>query len=179
VTLQVLVIGCGNARDLRVIPNDTAGLPREQFRIDIDPDCKPDLLADLNDGLPPDWIDKFDEIHAYEVLEHLGRQGDWRGFFEEFEGYWRVLKPGGRLIATVPRYDSLWAWSDPGHTRIISEGTLSFLSRAMYERDVGKTTMTDYRSVYHGDFVAETVQPAGDTLIFILRAKKDHFDAGR
>ena len=25
--------------------------------------------------------DAFDEIHAYEVLEHTGRQGDWRFFF--------------------------------------------------------------------------------------------------
>lgn len=155
------------------VPPGTESEPREQFRIDIDPGCKPDLLADLNDGLPPDWENEFDEIHAYEVLEHLGRQGDWRGFFEEFEGYWRVLKPGGHLIATTPRYDSIWAWSDPGHTRIISQGTLSFLSQKIYARDIGKTTMTDYRNVYRADFDVEHAIISGESLLFCLKAIKE------
>lgn len=171
--LDVLVLGCGSRQGLPLSPPGSRLSERRQFRVDIDPATKPDLLADLNDGLPPDWIDKFDEIHAYEVLEHIGKQGDWLGFFEEFEGYWRVLKPGGYLLGSVPRHDSIWAWSDPGHTRIISAGTFAFLSQKIYARDVGKSPMTDYRRVYRGDFETVFVHHDEHSIYFCLRAVKE------
>jgi len=52
--------------------------------------------------------DFFDEVHAYEVLEHLGRQGDYRSFFATFANIYRVLVPGGLLLATVPSRYSGW-----------------------------------------------------------------------
>src|SRR5689334_1528617 len=44
----------------------------------------------------------FDVIVALDILEHLP---DDQAALSEFQ---RVLKPGGRVIATVPAYKSLW-----------------------------------------------------------------------
>lgn len=48
--------------------------------LDIDPDAKPDVLWDLNTRPLPFFNNTFDEIHAYEVLEHVGQQGIGAGF---------------------------------------------------------------------------------------------------
>ena len=46
--------------------------------------------------------DTFDEIHAYEVLEHVGKQGDYIFFFAQFSDLYRILKPNGLLVAMSP-----------------------------------------------------------------------------
>lgn len=114
----------------------------------------------------------FDEIHAYEVLEHLGTQGDFKFFFAQFEDLWRILKPAGMLIASVPLWSSQWAWGDPSHKRVITPGTLAFLSQAEYAKQCGVTRMTDFRSVWHGDFETVTAQISGDSMMFVLRCIK-------
>lgn len=48
----------------------------------------------------------FDVIVALDILEHLS---DDQAALSEFQ---RVLKPGGRVIATVPAYKSLWSGHD-------------------------------------------------------------------
>src|SRR5688572_24065546 len=101
--------------------------------LDMNPDHKPDVVWDLESVPWPLEDNTFEEVHAYEVLEHLGQQGDWRSFFAHFGETYRVLKPGGILFATVPMWNSAWAWADPSHTRIITLGTLMFLSQAEYQ----------------------------------------------
>lgn len=166
-------MGAGNKRALKLSHKSTHGLPVSIHTLDIDPNCKPDTSWDLNQ-LPLPFADgEFDELHAYEVLEHVGRQGDWLSFFREFTEYWRILKPNGFLFASVPRHDSIWAWSDPGHTRVISPGTLSFLSQKQYEKDVGSTTMTDYRNWYKADFETFYGANVGDSFCFGLSAIKE------
>lgn len=165
-----LLIGCGNNRDKRIhfaeIGQEWEGLTT----LDVSKECSPDVLWDLN-RLPLPFDDSsFDEIHAYEVLEHCGTQGDWRFFFAQFQDFWRILKPGGYFVASCPMWDSPWAWSDPGHTRVISKHTLAFLRQAEYEAQVGKTHMTDYRGVYRGDFETVAVQESEHSWGFVLRA---------
>ena len=167
---RVALMGCGNNDTLKIKTQllEERG-SYEIVRLDIDEACKPDILWDLNDRPLPFATEEFDEIHFYEVLEHIGGQGDWQGFFEEFAEYWRILKPGGRLCASVPMWNSIWAWGDPGHLRVISRGTLSFLDRSIYERDIGKTTMTDYRSVWEHSFSVAHMQETENTFYFVLQ----------
>ena len=120
--------------------------------LDMNADHKPDVVHDLTIRPLPFEDNTFDEIHAYEVLEHLGQQGDWRAYFEEWSEWWRILKPGGVIFATSPSFDSMWAWGDPGHTRIMSLGSLVYLQQPEYTNQIGKTAMTDYRFVYKADF---------------------------
>jgi SAM-dependent methyltransferase len=147
--------------------------------LDQNADHAPDIVHDL-ERLPYDFAgdDTFDEIHAYEVLEHTGRQGDWRFFFAQFSELWRILKPGGLLAATCPSYRSMWAWGDPSHTRVLTSGSLVFLDQDQYRQQVGKTAMSDFRFCYRADFELARGQGPGtliedeDCLQFIIRAVK-------
>jgi len=164
-----LLIGCGNRRDkLLSLPDDPEW--HNLVTLDIDPACNPDVCHDLNVLPLPFDTNSFDSISAFEVLEHLGRQGDWRGFFAEWNEYYRILKPGGYVFAAVPTAKSIWAWGDPGHTRIITPETLVFLSQQQYREQIGKTPMSDYRHVYHGDFEAVFMDSQEDTFFFALQS---------
>lgn len=169
-----LLLGCGHDRTKRA---SLPGYPREWEQlvtIDINPACKPDFVVDLNavDWLPPSFDNSFHEIHAYEVLEHLGRQGDIASFFHTFNHIYRLLVPDGHLFATCPSRHSPWLWGDPGHTRTIQSETLIFLNQNEYKRQSGITMMSDYRWMWKGDF--EVVASNEDRTLhrFVLRAIK-------
>lgn len=169
--MSELLIGCGNSRAKRLIVEGRAGWSA-LTTLDIDPNAGADVLHDLND-LPLPFADgAFDEIHAYEVLEHVGAQGDWRAFFAQFTEFWRLLRPGGHFLATVPSVSSRWLWGDPGHTRAILPETLVFLSQDEYRNQVGRTRMTDYRHVWSGDFRTVFQTDDGQTFAFALQAVK-------
>lgn len=146
-----LLIGCGNRLKKQLkfqyIPSEFVNVTR----LDIDPDCKPDVIHDLNVLPMPFEDNSFDEIHAADILEHTGQQGDWRFFFAQFSEFWRILKPGGYFIGSCPKWDSPWAWADPGHSRVICPQSLIFLDQESYGQ-VGNTPMTDYRHVYSASF---------------------------
>lgn len=167
--MQIL-LGCGHSRDkrlgLEVDPTWT-----DLVTLDINPDCHPDKEWDLSKIPLPFPDNSADEIHAYDVLEHTGQQGDYKFFFDQFSDFWRVLKPNGYLFATVPSALSIWTWGDPGHTRIINSGTLSFLEQKSY--DLGETKRTDYRNIYKADFklIYHKIK-ANEVYEFVLKALK-------
>jgi len=167
-----LLIGCGQDRQKKL------GLKNKEswenlITLDSNPDHNPDILLDLESIVLPFENDFLDEIHAYDVLEHTGRQGDWRFFFNQWSEFWRVLKPGGIFAAVVPSITGQWAWGDPGHTRVISLGSLSFLSQPHYAEQVGKTPMSDYRHIYKADFdLVFDGNPNPEQFWFVLQAVK-------
>jgi SAM-dependent methyltransferase len=167
-----LLIGCGNDRKKLVRFAGSEGDWKELVTLDMDPSVKPDVVHDLNELPYPFEDGQFDEIHAYEVLEHCGRQGDFRYFFAQFEEFWRILKPDGYFVGTVPMWDSMWAWGDPGHVRVINDGSLMFLSQQEYVNQVGTTAMADYRPWYKGNFEILSAKEHGDRFGFVLRAIK-------
>ena len=64
----------------------------------------------------------------------------------------------------------MWAFGDPGHTRVINDGSLIFLSQREYSNQVGNTQMTDYRHIYKADFSIEMAEYNKDKFLFILKA---------
>lgn len=174
----------------KIVGSDFRGL----VTLDNNLDHKPDILCDLTTpkkllscDMPrlvaekiakwgnsePELIDSaFDELHAYEVLEHIGEQGNAELFFLQFTEFHRILKPGGLFFATCPSWRSMWAWGDPSHSRVITAGTLSFLSQAEYAKQVGKTPMSDFRHIYKADFEPVYVHEDDNYLGFVLRAIK-------
>lgn len=180
--MRVLILGAGAAIPRRKIALE--GKQHELFSgndeivtLDMNKAHLPDILLDLSNlhlgGTLPVPEDYFDEIHAYEVLEHVGLQGDYLGFFREWKEYWRVLKPGGRFHGSSPKYDSCWAWGDPGHTRVMDARQFAvILNQAVYERDVGKTSMSDYRAFWPKPFsfkpLAIAAPDEGESTYFIL-----------
>ena len=170
--MSELLLGCGNDRNKKITFDGVDSTWKNLTTLDIDPSTKPDIVHDLN-VLPYPFADNsFDEIHAYEVLEHCGRQGDWKFFLDQFAEFWRILRPNGYLIATCPMWDGPWAWSDPGHTRVISRQSLVFLSQDEYSAQVGKTAMTDYRPWYKADFRTIALKEQNDSFGFALQAIK-------
>lgn len=180
-----LLLGCGHSREKRIFPYSSSnpyGWSGRLTTLDDNHSCHPDVVFDLSRigsyaphgevSLPFD-DDTFDEIHAYEVLEHIGAQGDFRLLFDQFAEFYRVLKPNGYFCATVPRWDSVWTWGDPGHTRVISSATLIFLDQQEYIAQIGKTSMSDYRQFLGAtNFKRVEVTMSGEQMKFILEAIK-------
>ena len=170
-----LLIGCGRRRE-RNIQVDAIVNWSNLETLDINPDHEPTIVADL-EVLPYEWApdNYYDEIHAYEVLEHTGAQGDFRFFFAQFSEFWRMLKPGGVICGTCPGPRSEWVRGDPGHTRQFHPYYLTFLEQVNYSQ-VGTTPMSDYRHWYKGDFTRELARvdgpPEAEVFVWALRAVK-------
>lgn len=156
-----LLIGCGHRRERYVYKPefDAYKLPFEYgewndlVTLDISPAVGADIIHDLNEIPYPFPSEEFQEIHAYEVLEHCGQQGDWQFFFDQFTEFHRILQPRGRIIATVPKWDSPWAWGDPSHTRVLPLDCLVFLNQGKYEMNEAEgTPMSDFRWYYKVSF---------------------------
>ncbi len=164
-----LLLGCGNNLTRMISP------VRKEWdnlhTVDIDPRVKCNTEWDLNRIPLPFKDNSAEEIHAYNVLEHIGQQGDYRFFFAQFEDFWRILKPGGLVCAIVPDFNTMWTFGDPGHTRVINQGTLHFLNQEAYN-EVGTTSMTDYRWCYKGDFEVFHCKAENGVFYFILKAIK-------
>lgn len=194
-----LLIGCGYDRTKRIpIPgSERAHEWKGLVTLDLNTDCKPDIVANLNsyrwtvlsyeNRVHADLIrydgyatlalrdNLFNEVHAYEVLEHLGQQGDAPAFFATFSEIWRVLKPDGFLAATVPSRYSAWLWGDPSHRRAILPESLVFLDQEQYVKQCDsepRTPMSDFRSFYKADFRCVQKADNRETFAFILQAIK-------
>lgn len=155
---KYLLLGCGDVLTKRIkFPASTdpeyphQGSPEADFSkgevttVDMSPRINADIKADLN-ILPYDWAadEAYDEIHAYEILEHTGSQGDAEFFFGQFNEFWRMLKPNGFMMISVPMWDVEIAFGVPDHKRVMPAGLFGFLTKEYYE-NVGKPGFGDYR----------------------------------
>lgn len=187
-----LLLGAGRSRVKRYsalpLHPRTWQNPNGPVTVDINALTNPDIWCDLNstpwrgiyrnqNELRPFDDDTWDEVHAYQVLEHLGSQGDAAAFFAHFSEIWRILKPNGVFVGEVPSRRSGWLWGDPSHTRAIVPESLSFLDQTEYQRQIDclpqhRTAMSDFRSMYKADFHMLDEKDNGTDFVFILRAIK-------
>jgi hypothetical protein len=192
-----LLLGCGHARRVQVYRKtefrETAPEFEDLFTLDINADVQPDLVCNLDTCGDTLWNCKwmntkgmectdvmgylrenfFDEIHAYEVLEHLGRQGYHEDFFNTFSNLYRALVPNGLVLATCPSRFGGWLWGDPGHRRAVTPETLTYLDQEQYHIQAGKTAMSDYRYIWKSDFkIIESYDDRKNTHSFVLQAIK-------
>lgn len=197
-TYRELLIGCGRRREKRLaLPGEPLEW-KNMLAVDNNMLVKPDAYCNLERtpwsfsspkldfyDLFRDVVseslfalnDVFDEVHAYEVLEHLGSQGDAPSFFDVFSEIYRVLKPGGYLFATVPSRYSGWLWGDPSHRRAILPESLVFLDQAQYAAQLdgpngARTMMSDFRHIYKADFKVIHATDNHQQFVFILKAIK-------
>lgn len=87
----LLHAGCGGGS----LPPEWAADFRE-VRLDIDPDTKPDIVADMRDL--PVGPESFDCIFTSHTLEHLSPHD----VVPCLQGFYRALKPRGAAIVLVP-----------------------------------------------------------------------------
>ncbi len=163
-----LLLGCGHSREKRIrfdhVPQEWQNLTT------LDHQPPADVIHDLDNVILPFEDEFFDEIHAYEVLEHCGKQGDWKFFFDQFAEFYRILKPGGWFCGTVPMWNSPWAFADPSHTRVIPKEMLSFLDQTHYDQcGEPNNPSSDFRSYWKGDFITRALTESRHTLKFVLQ----------
>lgn len=91
---RVLHVGCGMAPLPPIWDNV------EEVRMDIDPDCNPDIVASLTDMGD---IGEFDAIYGSHVLEHFYPH-DVNKVLSECH---RVLKSGGQCVMIVPNMEDI------------------------------------------------------------------------
>ena len=166
--MKSLLIGCGNSRDMKVKWGEVTEFG-ELTTIDMNPDCGADIVMGLPQPRLPFEDGRFDHLAAYDSLEHWGSQGDWRGFFDEFAEYHRILKPGGTFGILVPIGED--AIADPGHTRFFNENWFCMLSQNFYKLALeDKQPITDYRWYWGLNFDVLLLQRIeGHHLAVVLR----------
>ena len=170
--MKTLLIGAGSNRDKKLSQNGNSDWG-ELITLDMNADHKPTVVHNLEDIPLPFESGMFDEIHAYDTLEHVGQQGDWQFFFEQWNDFHRMLKPGGYFCGISPHWSSPWAWMDPGHTRVLGPEMLVFLHQPAYAEQVGRTPRTDYRFIYKADFDISYAEVREDhQFCFALKAVK-------
>ena len=150
---KALILGAGKSRDKRIKFEGSKdvgkGSPDNDFsKYDVithDIQGHQDVIHDLEE-FPYPWADEeFDEVHAYEVLEHTGAIGDGEFFFGQMNELWRILKEGGYLMITVPTWDSLEMWAIPDHKRPLPPQIFNFCNRKYVEKNYKRPMHGDYR----------------------------------
>lgn len=104
---KILIVGVMGGRDFFLVKN----LGFDVYAIDIGSqvDIEPITFANIEENIP--FADEtFDVVFIGEVLEHL------REDISALANTWRVLKPNGLLIVSLPFYND---WEE-GHMRIHS-----------------------------------------------------------
>jgi hypothetical protein len=130
--VNTLLIGPGTSRR-RFLSEEQFGdrddeaitvLDRGQAVLDFwEPYAKYLMKGDVRDLVLPE--SHFDEAHAYEVLNLL--PGDEKDFFRLWRRLWACMRPGGKVMATVPHYASQWVHAYPAPQRTYTLGLLYYL----------------------------------------------------
>jgi tetratricopeptide (TPR) repeat protein len=95
-SFKVLHVGCGPKNPLALAPvfRNSAW---QEIRLDIDPEVEPDLIGSITD-LSAVADNSMDALYSSHNLEHIFRDEVPIALAEFF----RVLKPGGLLLVTMP-----------------------------------------------------------------------------
>lgn len=109
-----LNLGCG--KDIR----------KGWINLDVVKSPGVDKVHDLNQYPYPFKDNSFDEIVAYQVMEHLDYPSK---FIQEI---WRISKQNAKIIIDVPHFSSDGAWTDITHVR-----PFSLVSMRDYDIDYG------------------------------------------
>lgn len=110
-TKRKLNLGCG--RDIRM----------DHVNMDIVPNHGVDIVADLEEKLPF-ADDRFDEIYADNVLEHVKNLD---GLLGELH---RVCHKDGKIIIIVPHFSFFGSFTDPTHKRFFGYHTFDYFTMA-------------------------------------------------
>lgn len=107
--LRILDFGCGSGYlmgELQKMGCDTHGVDFEKEAVDYGSEAGVSNLT-LGTGSKINYPDSsFDMVTAFDILEHIKDEKPSLGELS------RVLKPGGKMIISVPAYQWLWGVQD-------------------------------------------------------------------
>lgn len=134
--------------------------------LDLDPRVAPDVCHDLEQTPLPFSDAAFDCVLGSHVFEHVHR------FLPLVADLYRILKPGGYLIAVTPHCGSDDAWDSPHHVRAFSERTWHYVSAELYDRP-GHAGSGAYQGAQYGAWriVEVRLVPYADVVEDLQRAR--------
>lgn len=96
---------------------------------------------------------EFEYLFAFEVLEHIEKD------FEVFRGWLRVLRPGGKILVSVPAHAAKYGRSDElvGHVRRYEKKQLQDL--------LAQAGIGDIRVINYGFPITEITRVVGNWLV--------------
>jgi hypothetical protein len=96
------------------------------INVDNDPNCNPDIVADLEAILP--FADSsVDEIIMQHILEHLGQ--DTKTYLSVWKELYRILKDQGVIRIVVPHHLHENFFHDPTHCRVVTPVGIDMFSQ--------------------------------------------------
>lgn len=99
------------------------------FGIDIAKADGVDMVYDLEKFPWPIPKESVDMAVCNHYVEHT------KDIIKFMEEVYRILKPGAQIIIRAPYYNSVRAWQDPTHTRVISEATFLYYNKGWREQN--------------------------------------------
>ena len=116
-----LDIGCGTAKR----PGFTG--------IDSRKNVAPDIVADIEKGLPTIKSDSVEYLYCSHTLEHI------RNLESVLAEFWRVCRSSATIEIVVPYFASTGAFMDPTHVRFFTPETFKYFSKTQ-----GSSARFDY-----------------------------------
>lgn len=84
------------------------------IKLDLDSNCNPDIICDLEGGKLPFLDNYLDKIQSYNCLEHISHDA----YPKLLEEMYRVSKPDAIIFLRVPHFSNgLGMWMDLTHWR--------------------------------------------------------------
>jgi SAM-dependent methyltransferase len=133
----------------------------DEVRLDIDPECKPDIVASMTDM---GQIGPFDVVYCSHALEHLYPH-EVPVALAEFR---RVLKPGGAMIVFVPDLEDVRPTEDVVYQSPCGPitGLDMYYGKASY---LAEAPFMAHHTGFVSTTLANTLEAAGFTGVTVIR----------
>lgn len=145
---RVLHVGCGT-REICEVFADYA-----ETRLDINPDCNPDIVGSMTDlsGLGP-----FDAVYTAHSLEHL----DFHEVRAALDAFYSVLTPGGFALIVVPDLEGVLPTPDVLYHAPSGQPITGFDLYWGNRRDITERPYMAHRSGFMASTLAKALELAG------------------
>ena len=157
----VLDVGCGDgARTLANLPADSVGLDVSRQGLTLAAEETPHARLVQGDlATLPFTADTVDAITAYHAVFHVSRDRHPT----VYEGFARVLRPGGRLLMTLPG----------GRFETVRRGWMG--GRMFFSAPGRDRTLTQLREAgFEGIRTVTATDPLGSSTEFVFATRSDH-----